>query len=81
MKNNVLFIVQRALAGAEDMPPRERADLYDAAASCLQAEAPAEASAARAVSSAIREAEQLQLELLLTLRAGTTEEQAKTLPA
>jgi hypothetical protein len=71
MKNHLLTIVQRALNGADALPPRERADLYESAAACLNDHAPLESLAALSASKALREAEHLQLELLFILKNNT----------
>lgn len=69
MKSLAFPVIHRALAGCESLPPRERADLYDGVALCLRAIAPTEANAAELTAKTLREAEQLQLELSLMLKA------------
>lgn len=69
MKSLVFPVIHRALIGCENLPPSERADLYDGAALCLRDIAPTEANAAELTAKTLREAEQLQLELALMLKA------------
>lgn len=69
MKSLVFPVITRALLGAEDLPPSQRADLYEGIAECLAAKFPTEARAAADTAQSLREAEHLQMELRLLLKA------------
>jgi hypothetical protein len=64
MKSFVFPVIQRALIGAESLPPAERADLYQGIAQCLAAEFPSESLVAQKTAEQIREAETLQRQFL-----------------
>ncbi len=69
MKSFVFPVIQRALVGAEALPPAERADLYEGIHECLCAKFPKEAQAALATATQIREAEMQQMQFRLLLKA------------
>ena len=64
MKSFVFPVIQRALVGAEALPPAQRADLYQGIAQCLAAEFPAESLAAQTTAEQLREAETRQRQFL-----------------
>ncbi len=61
MKQLPLNFVSRALNGIDQLPPQERADHYDFAASVLAASHPSQAAAAARAAQDLREAESSQL--------------------
>lgn len=60
MTDLALIFCARALTGASSLPPADRADLYDYAATLLQADFPQEAAAARDVAKGLRDSEAAQ---------------------
>lgn len=57
----VIPVVRRALNGAEQLPPAERADLFEGVSEILCGCSPKEAKAAKEAAKALRQAEQRQL--------------------
>ncbi len=73
MRESILELMERALSGAETLPPAHRADLYDAAAALLgntpaSLELGQAGHAASKTAIALREAESCQLTFTTLLR-------------
>ncbi|MES2598630.1 MAG: hypothetical protein V4662_25065 [Verrucomicrobiota bacterium] len=60
MKSFVFPVIQRALQGADELPPAERADLYQGISECLAAKFPTEAQAALNTAEHLRDTEAQQ---------------------
>lgn len=74
MKALVLNVISRSLVGAEDLPPSERADLYDGIAALLAAKelgCAREAAAAEHIAATLREAEGQQLTFAALMRSSS----------